>query len=146
MLQPWAWAIAHGGKTVENRSRRFSHRGPLAIHAGRAWEPVGATSPQVKHAFDAYRLPAVRDRDLDADHPKFVTGAVIAVTELVDVHRETGGCCQPWGHTVNLSAAAADRPVYHLVLSGTRALDEPVRCYGAQGLWNLPSAVAEALR
>lgn len=34
--QPWAWLVTHGWKNIENRERRFSHRGPLLIHAG-AW-------------------------------------------------------------------------------------------------------------
>jgi hypothetical protein len=33
--QPWAWAIIHGGKTVENRSWATSYRGPLLIHAAK---------------------------------------------------------------------------------------------------------------
>jgi hypothetical protein len=32
--QPWAWAIVHGGKDVENRTQAWGYRGPLAIHAG----------------------------------------------------------------------------------------------------------------
>lgn len=32
--QPWAWLIVNGIKTVENRTWRTSHRGPLLIHAG----------------------------------------------------------------------------------------------------------------
>ena len=32
--QPWAWAIVAGLKSIENRSRRTTHRGPLLIHAG----------------------------------------------------------------------------------------------------------------
>lgn len=31
--QPWAWAIIHGWKTVENRVWRTDYTGPLAIHA-----------------------------------------------------------------------------------------------------------------
>jgi len=31
--QPWAWAILHAVKSVENRSWRRHHRGPLLIHA-----------------------------------------------------------------------------------------------------------------
>ena len=33
ILQPWAWAIIHGGKDVENRTWRTAYRGPLLIHA-----------------------------------------------------------------------------------------------------------------
>jgi hypothetical protein len=32
--QPWAHAIVHLGKDIENRSRRSHYRGPLLIHAG----------------------------------------------------------------------------------------------------------------
>ena len=35
ICQPWAWAIAAGIKTIENRGRRTNYRGPLLIHAGR---------------------------------------------------------------------------------------------------------------
>ena len=31
--QPWAWLIVNKLKDIENRERRFSHRGPLLIHA-----------------------------------------------------------------------------------------------------------------
>lgn len=33
--QPWAWAIVHGGKDVENRSWQTNYRGPVAIHAAK---------------------------------------------------------------------------------------------------------------
>jgi hypothetical protein len=32
--QPWAWLIAQGYKTIENRSWLTSYRGPILIHAG----------------------------------------------------------------------------------------------------------------
>jgi hypothetical protein len=34
--QPWAWLVVNGWKNIENCERRFSHRGPLLIHAA-AW-------------------------------------------------------------------------------------------------------------
>ena len=33
--QPWAWAIIHAGKDIENRTRITRYRGPVAIHATR---------------------------------------------------------------------------------------------------------------
>ena len=36
VCQPWAWAIVHGIKKVENRWRPTRHRGPLVIHASRS--------------------------------------------------------------------------------------------------------------
>ena len=40
--QPWAWAIMHAGKDVENRSRTTHYRGRLLIHAGKGWSKEGA--------------------------------------------------------------------------------------------------------
>jgi hypothetical protein len=39
--QPWAWAILHAGKDIENRSWTTKHRGPLLIHAGLKIDPAG---------------------------------------------------------------------------------------------------------
>jgi hypothetical protein len=36
VCQPWAWAIVHDIKMVENRWRRTNYRGPLVIHASRS--------------------------------------------------------------------------------------------------------------
>ena len=36
--QPWAWAIIHGGKDVENRNWDTKFRGRLAIHAGKQFD------------------------------------------------------------------------------------------------------------
>jgi hypothetical protein len=35
LWQPWAWAILHAGKDVENRVWRTIHRGPLLLHAAK---------------------------------------------------------------------------------------------------------------
>ncbi len=39
--QPWAWAILHAGKTVENRTWATTYRGPLLIHAGKKIDREG---------------------------------------------------------------------------------------------------------
>jgi hypothetical protein len=33
--QPWAWAIIHAGKDIENRDWRTRFRGPVCIHAAK---------------------------------------------------------------------------------------------------------------
>lgn len=33
--QPWAWAILHAGKRIENRTWATSYRGPFCIHAAK---------------------------------------------------------------------------------------------------------------
>lgn len=39
--QPYAWAIVHGGKDVENRTWHSDYRGPVLIHAALHWHAVG---------------------------------------------------------------------------------------------------------
>jgi hypothetical protein len=59
---PWAWAIAHARKRVENRGRRTKYRGPVAIHASkrltesdiRHLEVVLGRLPSRKGSSDAY--------------------------------------------------------------------------------------------
>lgn len=74
--QPWAWAILHAGKDIENRSWSTTYRGELAVHATQldlGWSfPVG-----VKH-------PPERD---------MVLGAIVGLVEMVDVIRCSSS---PW--------------------------------------------------
>ena len=47
--QPWAWAILHAGKDIENRNWSTTFRGDVAVHATRLqqdWElPTGVADP-----------------------------------------------------------------------------------------------------
>ena len=148
--QPWAYAIIHGGKDVENRVRNIagSYRGPVAIHAAAAWDwdvtyPVGPTP-----------------------HPtsmSLIRGAIIGVVDLIDVHY-SDDCYQ-----ANLREVARlfrddrtsfkDLPVrnvaggltgragfcsdwaqdesHHLVLANPRPLSDPIPYKGALGLRRL---------
>lgn len=36
--QPWAWAIIHGGKTIENRNWNTKHRGFFWVHASKGFD------------------------------------------------------------------------------------------------------------
>lgn len=122
----WAWAIAEGIKRVENRSRRTSYRGPLAIHAGNSRDSLAASRSLLRKL--GHNPPP--------DH-KLTFGAVIAVVELVDViefdprRRELLDCS---------SGLAADPfatgPVCY-VLADVKRLRSPVYCRGQQGFWGL---------
>lgn len=122
--QPYAWAIMQsGGKNVENRSQAWKHRGPIAIHAGLQWSPRGFI--EVARILDA------------AFRADFVTGAILGVVDLADVHTGWEGCCPPWGQR----GARA-----HLVLENPRPLPEPIPCRGRLGLWTPPEPVLARLR
>lgn len=130
--QPWAWAIAHAGKDIENRSGNTRYRGPIAIHAGKQRSARGAVDPRV--------LASARRLDVWLD--RLPLGAIIAVAELVDVHPDAD-CCRPWGESTYVEGGGRlRRMVHHLVLEDIRPLDKPVSCDGALGLWNVPADVA----
>lgn len=42
--QPWASLILEGIKPVENRTRPWNHKGPVAIHTGKTFDYEGFTS------------------------------------------------------------------------------------------------------
>lgn len=103
--QPYADAIAHGEKRIENRTRRTSYTGPVLIHAG---------------------LIGDRQAVLDGIRPgPDVRGAVIATADLVGCHQAQDGCCAPWGFP--------DR--WHWELDAVRALVTPLSVKGQLGLW-----------
>jgi hypothetical protein len=51
VLQPWASLLIHGDKTIETRSWRTWHRGPLLIHAGQ--RPFSARRLALQEPFRA---------------------------------------------------------------------------------------------
>lgn len=128
--QPWAWAIIHGGKDVENRSRNIAgaYRGPVAIHAGLTHEK-GTMAGKLHRQAHGTETPT-----------ELVFGAVIGVVDLVSVHHDTdhgrGYPCSPWAMTDN----------WHLVLANPRPLTTPVPAKGRLGLWTPDEALAAAIR
>lgn len=123
--QPWAWAIIHGGKLVENRTTSWAYRGRLAIHAGQ-------------------RL-SMRGQLVISDAPMALTyGAIIGTVDLVDVHPDAG-CCRPWGEsTYTEHRGRARTNVHHLVLEDPRPC-QPIPTPGRLGLWTVPADVAAQL-
>jgi hypothetical protein len=75
---PWAWAIIHGGKDVENRSRPTRFRGRLLVHASLALHA---------HDFEqaATALRAADPRAIVPSVDEFARGGIIGSVELVDV-------------------------------------------------------------
>jgi hypothetical protein len=114
--QPWAWAIIHAGKDIENRGWTNRHvAGTIAIHAGSGLDPLdelprGAKTP--------------RSDDL-------VRGAIIGVVDIVGVvkrHRSK------W----------FSGPLGWL-LQNPRPLPKPIRYSGRLGLWRIPPAIERTI-
>ncbi len=79
--QPWASLIALGIKHFESRSWVTHYRGPLLIHASRAWHP---------ESDDACRRPVVRallgERDITDPEHQLPRGGFIALGTLTACH------------------------------------------------------------
>ena len=146
--QPWAWAIAHGGKTTENRSQPTRHRGPVLIHAGKGWSNRGGVDPRVVAAAKDAGIGTGVFRELSRYDFRF--GEVLAVAELVDCHtaRATSveACCAPWGESFyRESGGRTVTGVVHLTLDKIRPLPNPVPCRGRLGLTTPPADVVAAV-
>ena len=130
---PWAWAIAHGGKDIENRTWTISAPGDVAVHAGLTLDRQALGHPLIR---------AATTRWLGGRSPVGVLpweqsiGAVIAVVAVVGAHRNCDGSCSPW----------AVLGQWHWRLANVRPLPEPVPARGAQQLWPLPDDVEAAVR
>lgn len=155
--QPWAWAIVHGGKDVENRVRNIAgdYRGPVAIHAA-----IGKTA-ELNEAQERLLLDHDVDGKVDAwlGGEPIEGGVIIGVVDLVDVHTASviGGCgrmdnhcaehpngcrhhCSPWA-----MGPAPEGWYQHLVLANPRPLAEPIPYRGSQGLRTLDEATCIAV-
>lgn len=152
--QPWAWAIVHGGKDVENRTQAWRYRGPLAIHAGaRVSERGLRTVPSIVAAERGTSPTLVADQVRSS----IELGAIIGVVDLVDVHAAAGEriegplrtpqCCESWWAELSYAehGGKTRRDIVHLVLENPQPLDEPIPCRGALGLWTPPIEVLEQL-
>jgi hypothetical protein len=123
------------------RSWPTSYRGPLAIHAAKAFPgwacELCLTSPffealtEGRSAVQALRLPR---------------GKVVAVAELVDVGRISSP--EALGYVLGANEVIGDytRGRYAWVLDNVRPLPEPIPARGAQSLWwwDAPAELAPA--
>jgi hypothetical protein len=134
--QPWAWSIIHAGKTVENRSRSLGpYRGPVLIHASSQIDTDAVATPSRIHPEFRTAAAAYTEQNTDPlkGSPWMLTGHIIGVVDLVDVHDPTDplfgltGChgdCTPW----------SEMGQFHLVLENPRALADPIPHTGGLGL------------
>ncbi|MDB5582786.1 MAG: hypothetical protein JWR80_7962 [Bradyrhizobium sp.] len=91
--QPWAWAIIHAGKDIENRSWKRQYaltraaldfRGPVCIHASK-----GMTQDEYADALETFQMagaPPIAAAEL-------LRGGIIGTVEIVNVVTES---FSPW--------------------------------------------------
>ena len=124
--QPWAWAIIHGGKDIENRRWRTAYRGPLLVHAGKNADPDPEVSARLLWTMadpEAFGQPRAAWQ---------ARQAIIGVVYLADVLTDSPS---PW----------ALAGWYHWVLEFPAAFDPPFAWRGRPGLWVPPVAATNNL-
>lgn len=112
--QPWAWAIFHSGKDIENRNRPYNCHGELFIHASQ-----GMTLREYDDAIGMFppnaRIPS---------HGDLIHGAIIGV---VTVGGSVTQSASPWFHGP-----------HGIPLMNQRLLASPVPTGGGLGVWEYP--------
>lgn len=92
IMQPWAWLIVNGFKDVENRTQRFSYRGPVLIHAGKKWDTAGADWLRERDLKDDGIFHAARIA-LFRETPPLPRGGIVGSATITDCVREHSS---PW--------------------------------------------------
>ena len=151
---PWSWAIAHGGKDVENRTwQPPCWLGPLAIHAGArsGWDRDGEYSPVVRRAWNTWARTRSDAAELIGGPTRnshlIPFGAIVAVAEVNTCHYD-GSCYlfPAFDDESGRCSAWAAGGQWHWHLANVRPLADPVPCKGALGLWHLSDEVEKAVR
>ena len=107
--QPWAWAVIHGGKDVENRPRNCHLRGRFYVHAGLQLSDDGVDW---------------MEQEIGIRRPReFQHGVIIGTVELYDVVQDSAS---PWAATGS----------YHWLLRHPRPLARPIPARGRLGWWD----------
>lgn len=172
LYQPWASLVVTGRKSVETRGWRLRHRGPLLIHAGKAWTGQLAelclTHP-FRSALAAFGVPGtslpgtghdLQRKRVGWDMP---FGALVGLVNVVDCfptadvepHDRTGFHVrtEPGGRAVlavtreELAFGDFTPGRFGLLLADPARFPSPVPYRGQQGLFDvIDEAVPEEFR
>jgi hypothetical protein len=137
ILQPWASLILAGAKRFETRDWRTTHRGPLAVHAGRRLSPAARALCRREPFAGLLRGAGWPDPD------SLPLGAVLGTVELVACRR-----VEELGPDV---LSEAERALGDFTpgrwaweLSDPRPLAVPAPARGRLGIFPLPDSLLSA--
>ena len=120
ILNPWAHAIIHLGKDIENRDWQTQVRGTVAIHAGKR-----KVDEEAKIFAELYqRINGDDFRNVPPFKGKFEFGAIIGVADIVGCVSEHPS---PWFYGK-----------WGFVLENQRTLKTPIPINGKLNFWKVP--------
>lgn len=173
LYQPWASLVVSGRKSVETRGWRIHYRGPLLIHAGKAWTgqlaEICLTHP-FRSALAAFGVPGTPHfftandmvrKKAGWDMPR---GAIVGLVNVVDCFptEDTDEHAGPGFHIRRpcgsgspvLSLTRTERQFgdytpgrFGFLLADPVRFPSPIPYRGAQGLFDVPTdVIPEAYR
>jgi hypothetical protein len=127
--QPWAHAILHQGKGVENRTWPTRYRGPLLIHASKSRQSYDCVKYRWVMDYEC-RLPAWSE---------LAIGAIVGVVDLVGCSKLVPTFCETHGE-----AAKWHEGPWCWELRNPRPFTTPIPYRGAQGLFDVPDEIVKS--
>ncbi len=118
--QPWAFAIMHLGKDIENRTRHTKIRGMIAIHAGKSID---------MEAYFELKLQGFELPPFD----QFPLGQIIGTVEIVDSVEDHPS---KWKQEYTIG----------YVLENPRPLELGIPCRGQLSFWNIPEEIIKKMK
>lgn len=115
--QPWAWLIANGYKTVENRKWYTGHRGDILIHASKSKKDLERDLEYVRQVFK-----------IGIDQDQLIFGQVLAVADLIACTKEPKDRIDQYWH---------DKGHFAWILRRIRQID-PFEVRGKLNLFEVP--------
>jgi hypothetical protein len=130
LIQPWAWAIIHAGKDIENRTwdlpQSFQGKRVMLHASKRVTRDDFEGSADMIEELSGVRVPSYELVPMGA-----LVGAVTFVGSLLP------GCGpHPW-HAIDQ---------FGWIAHEAKELPEPIPCKGSLGFWRVPDDVAERVR
>lgn len=101
--QPWAWLIIHGGKDIENRSRRTNLRGRIYVHAAQGMTRDEYITGDIMAAEAGITLPNFEDLQ---------RGGIVGTVEITDCVQDhpSSWFNGPFGYTLANPVALPFKP------------------------------------
>jgi hypothetical protein len=147
LTQPWASLVAIGAKRIETRSWATHYRGPVAIHAAKGFPRECRDLVGVEPFRSALLAGIAHGRLARHESGELPLGAIVAVARLTSCLRFTPDVVAQleakYG-AVEMAFGAFGTGRYGFVLEGVQALETPIPCKGALGIWQVPSEITVA--
>lgn len=131
MWQPWAWAVIHGSKRIENRGRQTAYRGRLLIHTG-----LGPQSKWANYVAEQMAGWPARHPRPTLDELRDERGLVIGEVTLAGTEPNGAEPANPWAIPGQVGWRL-ENPI---------AYARPFQLTGQQGMFTLPVGKLPELR